>query len=336
MANQKSQSSFMQSFGRTSGLLGAIVVVIIGFAIASKGLFLIPENLLGLLRYMSSIAIVGFGLTAVLICGEIDLSFGAVYGLSSMLMGVAWIVWGFPLWICMLLSILMATIVGLFNSFFTTIVKIPSFIATLGSSTIVFGFCLFVSQSKTFSPLAPPDGRTIPAGEQTFFSNLSNLPLPLGIPMQLVWAGVAAIIFWYLLSKSLFGFHLKAIGGNQVAAGLAKINVPRKKTYAFIICSIAAAVSALLDFAFVNSVQPDSGGGLLFPTFAAVVIGGASLSGGRGTVLGTLLGCLLLAILANGLAVLGTGAFLQQIFVGAVTIGAVVLDQATRGLRKSA
>lgn len=336
MSTTNSKSSLMQTFGRTAGLLGAILVVMIAFAVTSHGLFLIPDNLLGLLRYMSSIAIVGFGLTAVLIIGEIDLSFGAVYGLSSMLMGVAWIVWGWPLWASMLLSLCMAVVVGLFNSFFTNVVKIPSFIATLGSSTIVFGFCLLVSQSKTYSPLAPPDGHTIPESEQKFFSNLSNLHLPFGIPMQLFWAMLAAVIFWYLLSKSLFGFHLKAIGGNQVAANFAKIRVSRLKTWAFIICSVSAAVSALLDFAFVNSVQPDSGSGLLFPTFAAVVIGGASLSGGRGTVLGTLLGCLLLAILANGLAVLGTGAFLQQIFVGSVTIGAVVLDQTTRGLRKSA
>ena len=104
--------------------------------------------------------------------------------------------------------------------------------------------------------------------------------------------------------------------------------------WAFVICSVAAASAAILDSSYISSMQPDSGAGLLFPTFAAVVIGGASLIGGRGTVSGTLMGCLLLAILANGLALLGSGAFLQQMFVGAVTIGAVVLDQTTRARRK--
>lgn len=152
--------------------------------------------------------------------------------------------------------------------------------------------------------------------------------------MQLLWMLLAAFVFWYLLTKSLFGFHLKAIGGNQVAAEFAKIKVRKYKMWAFIICSVAAASAAILDSSYISSMQPDSGAGLLFPTFAAVVIGGASLIGGRGTVSGTLMGCLLLAILANGLALLGSGAFLQQMFVGAVTIGAVVLDQTTRARRK--
>lgn len=325
----------MQSFGRTAGLLGAIIFVMAIFAVASHGLFLKPDNLLGLLRYMSSLAIVGLGLTAVLMIGEIDLSFGAVYGLSSMLMGVAWIVWGWNLWLAILLSIAMAIVVGAFNAFFTTITKIPSFIATLGSSTMVFGVSLLVSASKTYSPLSPPTGRVIPKSQLSIFSELSNHKLPFGIPMQVTWMLLAALVFWYLLTKSLFGFHLKAIGGNQVAAQFARIKVKKYKMWAFIICSIAAALAAILDFAFIDSVQPDSGSGLLFPTFAAVVIGGASLLGGRGTVTGTLLGCLLLAVLANGLALLGTGAFLQQMFVGAVTIGAVVLDQTTRGLRRN-
>ena len=325
----------MQSFGRTAGLLGAILLVMAIFAVASHGLFLKPDNLLGLLRYMSSLAIVGLGLTAVLMVGEIDLSFGAVYGLSSMLMGVAWIVWGWNLWLAILLSIAMAVVVGVFNAFFTTITKIPSFIATLGASTMVFGVTLLVSASRTYSPLAPPNGRVIPKSQLNIFSQLSNHKLPFGIPMQVTWMLLAALIFWYLITKSLFGFHLKAIGGNQVAAEFAKIKVRKYKMWAFIICSIAAAVAAILDFAFIDSVQPDSGSGLLFPTFAAVVIGGASLIGGRGTVTGTLLGCLLLAVLANGLALLGSGAFLQQMFVGAVTIGAVVLAQTTRGLRRN-
>ena len=287
-----------------------------------------------MLRYMSSLAIVGFGLTAVLITGEIDLSFGAVYGLSSMLSGVAWISWGWSLWQSILLALCVAAAIGLFNAFFTTIVKIPSFIATLGASTMIFGVTLLVSKSNTWSPLSPPDGRVIPESELKLFSELSNHALPGGLPMQLLWMLFAALIFWYLLTKSLFGFHLKAIGGNQVAAEFAKIKVRKYKMWAFVICSVSAASAAILDSSYINSMQPDSGASLLFPTFAAVVIGGASLVGGRGTVSGTLMGCLLLAILANGLALIGTGAFLQQMFVGAVTIGAVVLDQTTRARRK--
>ena len=328
------RSALLREFGRTAGLIGTVVVVMAIFAIASDGRFLQVENLLGLLRYMSTLAIVGLGLLVVLIVGEIDLSFGAVYGLSAMLTAVAWIDWGWNVGMAMGLALLMAVAVGLFNGFFTTVAKIPSFIATLGASTLVFGFTLLVSGSATFSPMSPGPGREMNESQVDFFRGLSNQDLPLGLPMGAIWMAVIALGFWYLLSKSLFGFRLKAIGGNPVAAQFARIPVRRYKIWAFVICSVSAAVAAILVFSFIGSVQPDSGAGLLFPTFAAVVIGGASLSGGRGTVLGTLLGCLLLAILNNGLALLAAGAFLQQIFIGVVTIGAVVLDQATQRWRR--
>ncbi len=324
----------VRAFGRTAGLLGTIIVVMTIFAIASDGRFLNPENLLGLLRYMSTIAIVGMGLSLVLIVGEIDLSFGAVYGLAGMLTAVAWISWGWSLWAAIALALAMAVAVGLFNGFFTTVTKIPSFIATLGCSTLVFGFTLLVSGSATFSPRQPGPGKTMNPEQVEFFRGLSNRDLPLGLPMGAIWMAIIALAFGYLLSRTLFGFRLKAIGGNPIAAKFARIPVMRYKFWAFIICSLSAAVAAILVFAFIGSVQPDSGTGLLFPTFAAVVIGGASLSGGRGSVVGTLLGCLLLSILNNGLALMAAGAFLQQMFIGIVTIGAVVLDQATRNWRK--
>lgn len=325
--------NLLREFGRTAGLIGTIILVMGIFAIASDGLFLQPDNLLGLLRYMSTLAIVGLGLTAVLIVGEIDLSFGAVYGFSAMLTAVAWINWGWSIGAACGLALLMAIGVGLFNGFFTTVANIPSFIATLGASTLVFGFTLLVSGSATFSPMSPGPGRTMNEDQVAAFRGLSNQDLPWGLPMGAIWMAGIALAFWYIISKSLFGFRLRAIGGNAVAAKFARIPVRRYKVWAFVICSLSAAIAAILTFAFIGSVQPDSGAGLLFPTFAAVVIGGASLSGGRGTVLGTLLGCLLLAIMNNGLALLAAGAFMQQIVIGVVTIGAVVLDQATQRWR---
>ena len=147
-------------------------------------------------------------------------------------------------------------------------------------------------------------------------------------------AGIA-VLFWFALRRSLFGFRLKAVGGNAVAARLAGLPVRRYKWFAFLLVSASAATAALLDFSYVASVAPDSGFTLLFPTFAAVIIGGASLQGGHGTVIGTLLGALLLAVIANGLAVIAAGAFAQQMLLGSVTIGAVVLDQVTQRWRAS-
>ncbi len=321
---------FLLAFARVGGLMVAVGIVMAIFAAASDGLFLYPDNLLGLLRYMSTLAIVGLGLTVVLVVGEIDLSFANLYGLSAMSMAVAWINWGWPLWLAILLALAIAVAVGAFNAFFTTVVGIPSFIATLGSSTLIFGFNLLVSGAQRYAPASPPPGKSIDAGEVSFFRGLANQDLPFGVPMQVLWMVGIAFLFWMLLSRSLFGFRLRAIGGNEVAARFARLPVRRYKFWAFCIAGLAAAVAALLDFSFIGSIQPDAGQALLFPTFAAVVIGGASLQGGRGSVAGTLLGALLLAIIANGLALLAAGAFAQQMFLGVVTIGAVVLDQATR------
>ena len=138
---------------------------------------------------------------------------------------------------------------------------------------------------------------------------------------------IFAVIFWVLLHRSLFGFRLLAIGGNPAAAKIARLPVRKYKFVVFMLCSLMAAVAGILDFSYIGSVGPNSGAAFTFPVFAAVVIGGASLSGGKGTVVGAILGAALLAVLRNGMAIMGVGAFLGLIFVGVVTIGAVTLDR---------
>jgi ribose/xylose/arabinose/galactoside ABC-type transport system permease subunit len=214
------------------------------------------------------------------------------------------------------------------------VLKIPSFIVTLGTGQLVFGTTLLVSNTATLNPAYPPPGKTVPPAEVEWFFGLSNQDLPLGIPMQALWMLGVAIVIGFILSRSLFGFRLKAIGGNAAAARLARLPITKYKFAAFIICSLLAALAAMLDFAFIGSVQPNAGVGLLFPVFAAVIIGGASLAGGQGTAIGTLSGALLLAIIANGLALLSAGSYLSNFVSGAVTIAAVVLDRFTQGLRK--
>ncbi|MEP6639958.1 MAG: ABC transporter permease [Chloroflexota bacterium] len=318
------------SLARIGGLLIAVLLIGGAFAVLSGGLFIGFANLLGLLRAMSTIAIVGMGLTMVIVVGEIDLSFGALYGLCATVLAVSWMNGGLPVYAAIGLAFVVAIAVGLFNGFFTTVVKVPSFIATLGASTLIFGFTLFLGKTQTYNPAYPVTGRALDPGELAFFTGLSNQNLPFGIPMQGLWMLGAALLFSFLLGRSLFGFRLKAIGGNPQAALLARLPVRRYKFLAFILCGLMACLAAVLDFAFVGSASPSGGQSLLFPVFAAVIIGGASLSGGRGTIIGTLLGALLLAILTNGLAVLRADTFAQQMLLGTVTIGAVVLDQATR------
>ena len=320
---------------RVGGIVIAIAVVIIVFTLIAKpNTFFTITNALGVMRSMSTIAIVALGLTLVIVVGEIDLSFGYVYGLASILIGVAWVVWGWPIWAAIILAFLAAAGIGAVNALLVTLVNIPSFIVTLGVGQLVFGTTLLVSNTATINPSYPPVGKVVPPAEIAWFFGLSNQQLPFGVPMQALWMAGVALVIGFLLSRSLFGFRLKAIGGNPVAAQLARLPITKYKFAAFMLCSILATLAATLDFAFIGSVQPNAGVSLTFPVFAAVIIGGASLSGGRGSAIGTLSGALLLALIANGLALLSAGAYLSNFVSGAVTIAAVVLDRLTQRLRR--
>lgn len=320
---------------RVGGLAIAIVIVVVVFTALSKpNTFLTWLNAMVILRYMSTIAIVAMGLTLVIVVGEIDLSFGFMYGLAANLISVSWILWGWPIWAAIILAFAAAAVLGTVNAFLVTRVRIPSFIVTLGTGQLVFGLTLWVSATATLNPAYPPEGKVVPQSEVDFFFGLANQPLPFQIPMQGLWMLGVAIVVGLLLSRSLFGFRLKAIGGNPEAARLARLPIVKYKLVAFIACAMLASLAAMLDFAFIGSTQPNLGQSLLFPVFAAVIIGGASLSGGRGTAIGTLSGALLLAIIQDGLALLTVGSYMQQFVQGTVTIAAVVLDRLTASLRR--
>src|SRR5207237_1148142 len=184
-----------------------------------------------------------------------------------------------------LVAILASVAVGLFNSFFTVIVKIPSFIATLGSSTLVFGLTLYIGQTQNIAYEFPPPGHAVPH-DTGFFANLGNASLPGKFPEQGIWAVALLVVFALLLRRTLFGFRLKAIGGSRAAAQVVRLPVRRYVFLAFIICACTACLAGLLDFSFVGSASPNDGQSDLFPVVAGVVNGGARLAGGKGSVSG--------------------------------------------------
>jgi ribose/xylose/arabinose/galactoside ABC-type transport system permease subunit len=316
-----------------AGGLVAAVAILMGLFQYKNGFFFTSTNILELVRSMSTLAILALGETLVIIAAEIDLSVGAIYGFTAMAFGLTWI-HGHSFYFALAVGLLCGVGLGFVNAFFTAIVRVPSFIATLGMYSLAQGLTYLISGSVSISPsyTIPP----INAGELNTFSNLTHANLPFNIPFQIVWLAAVALVVWLLLHHSLFGFRLTAIGGNHEAARLAGLPVTRYIFFAFMISGLLAAVAGILDFSFIGSTQPGAGINLTFPVFAAVIIGGASLTGGRGTVLGTLLGTLLLATLSDGLSLLLVDPFVQLIFVGSVTIIAVALDRWANLVRVSA
>jgi ribose/xylose/arabinose/galactoside ABC-type transport system permease subunit len=313
---------------RTYGLVLAIVLISVFFYLQNPA-FAKPDNIFLLLRAMASLAMIAFAQLLVILTGELDLSVGSIYGLAAVILATLWLgagIWPFavPFWLALLIALAVPVLAGATNAFFTTIVKIPAFIATLGMLSIAQGLELLISRASTFNAqynVPPPDGN-----ELAIFRFLGYTTLPGGIPIQVFWLALFFVIFWVIRHRTLFGFRLLAIGGNAEASRVTRLPVVRYKFIVFMLCAFMAGLAGILDFSFVGSVGPNSGQPLTFPVFAAVVIGGASLSGGRGTVFGTLMGAVLLAVLRNGLAIMGVSAFAQLIFVGVVTIGAVTLD----------
>jgi ribose/xylose/arabinose/galactoside ABC-type transport system permease subunit len=307
---------------RQAGLVAAIVATMVVFTI-SNSFFLSTSNLLGLVRSMATFAIIAFGETFVLISGEIDLSLGSIYGLSAMSFGLAWM-HGTNFVLAFALGLLVGLVSGLVNAFFTTIVRVPSFITTLGTLSLLQGVSFLISNSQSINP-----PNTLPG--YGVFQAIGASDLPGGIPVQIVWLLGLALFTGLLLHRTLFGFRVAAIGGNPAAARLVKLPVVRYKFWVFAIAGLLAALAGILDFSFIGSTTPTAGSNLTFQIFAAVIIGGASLSGGRGTIIGTVIGAFFLSLLNNGLSLLGVGTFAQLIFVGLVTIGAVAVDRWTSG-----
>ena len=306
------------------------MILIAAFFQHGNSSFLSSGNLVFLLRAMSSLALIAFSQMFVIIQGELDLSVGSIYLLSSSTCAVLWLGGGaagftVPLGVALLAGLLVGVLAGLVNGFFTTVVGIPSFIATLGMLSIAQGLALLLTSANSFN--AAYNNPKPTDGELQFFDALGGSTLPFGVPVQVLWLAVFFVIFWFLRHRTLYGFRSIAIGGNTEAAKVVRLPIRKYKMIAFVVSALMASVAGLLDFSYTGSVGPSAGASLTFPVFAAVVIGGTALSGGRGTAFGTLLGALLLSVLNNGLALLGVGAFVQLVFVGVVTIAAVTLDQ---------
>lgn len=303
----------LSALGRFSDLrlLLAIVIAMAALGFSSEA-FLTPGNLSSVGLYWSFVAMAALGQLFVVIIGGIDLSVGSTMGLAG-IVTASIMAEGGNAYLAVAVGIGIGLAVGLFNGFFVAYIGITSFIVTLGTLQIVRGITLGYKQGQAVSGL--PEG----------FIKIGSTPF-LGFPIPLWILAILALSVWLFLSRTAQGRDIYAVGSNQLASGLTGVPVKRRILLAFTLSGLFASIAGVLVTARLGSAVPNAGVGMELTVIAAVVIGGASLAGGRGTALGVLLGGLLIALVNNALVLLAVPTYWQQAFIGAVILAAAMFD----------
>jgi fructose transport system permease protein len=300
-----------------------LVVGVLIFSVAAGGRFFAPFNLSLVLQQVTIIGVLGIAQTLVILTAGIDLSVGAMMVLSSIVMGRLAVVVGLPPEIAFALGLLTGLVCGLINGVLVAVVKLPPFIVTLGTWSVYGSMVIYVSHSETIraqdientAPLLQWTGHTIRLGSGAVLTYGSILMIAL------------AVAVWYILNRTAFGRHVYATGDDPEAARLAGINTRNTLiavyTLACFICSIAAWVL----IGRIGAASPLGNQTANLDAITAVVIGGTSLFGGRGTIIGTLFGALIVGVFRNGLALAGVDSLWQEFTVGILILLAVTIDQ---------
>ncbi len=296
-------------------LAGVALLVVLAalFEARSGGAFLSGDNLRGILGLLPEVGLVSIGVTILMICGEFDLSVGSTFALTPMATSLL-IIAGVPALAAILLGLLLAAAIGFANGFITLTFAIPSFIATLGMLFIVRSLTIVISGG--FPPLLPDDLTT---GEFTQFVGPGGL-----FRASFMWFLTIAFAASAMVAKSNVGNWIKATGGHLEAAEAMGVPVRRVKLFCFMLCSVMAGFGGIIQVFRLHSPLPSIGDGLELQAVAAAVIGGTALSGGVGTVLGAVVGALLIRVIDNGLVMTQVDANWFKFAVGALTIFAVV------------
>jgi ribose/xylose/arabinose/galactoside ABC-type transport system permease subunit len=293
--------------------LAAVLVIIVLFLAWQSPNFLTAANLVVVSRQIALALFISIGMTFVILSGAIDLSVGSVVALVSVTVGQLMVTAGLQPVLATVLALVVGSLVGVFNGAVVAYTRIPSFVVTLGMLAMASGLALGMTQGQTISGF--------PAGFLAIGQGST-----LGVPNPVWLAAVAAVVAHLVLARTTFGRHVYLLGSNEQAALLSGISVRRTKILIFTIASTLAACAGIVETARLTVGQPSAGAGYELAAIGAVVIGGASLFGGEGSILGTVLGTTLLGLILNGLILLGISAYWQQVFSGAVIILAVGLN----------
>lgn len=295
------------------GLLLALLAMVGVLSLVSDR-FLTTSNILNVLRQISVNAIIAFGMTVVIIGAGIDLSVGSLLALVGVTAAILATTSGLPIGAVLLAALVVGAGLGLLNGLVVGYAGVAPFIVTLAGLTIFRGMTLVLTDGKPVSGLPPVFGRI---GYGTFL----KVPMP-------IWIMLAVLVVSYvLLRHTAVGRAIYAVGGNAEAARLSGIPVRRVLAFTYVYSGLATAVAALVLTGRLNSAQPTAGQSFELDAIAAVVVGGTSLFGGRGSVWGTLVGALIIGVINNGMNLLNVSSFYQQIVKGGVILGALLIDR---------
>ena len=288
---------------------------------SSKNFFL-PTNLSVIVQQVTITAMVGMAQTLVILTAGIDLSVGAIMVLSQVVMGRFAIIYGWPIEIAFPLGLLIGLLCGFINGSLVTFLKLPPFIVTLGTLSIFGALNIFFSKMETI--------REVDIASTAPFLEYMGIAIRFGTA-RLIYGSIltvlVAIFFWYLLNRTAFGRHIYATGDDPDAARLAGINTDRVLLAVYTIAGLVCAIGGWVLIGRIGAVSPTAGGTANLDSITAVVIGGTSLFGGRGSVVGTLIGALIVGIFRNGLALAGLSDLWQDFTIGVLIIVAVSIDQ---------
>ncbi|PTH58469.1 ABC transporter permease subunit [Staphylococcus agnetis] len=291
-----------------------LILLIIMISVLNPA-FLDLSNLLYLLRQISINGLIAFGMTFVILTGGIDLSVGSILALSSACIALM-ITSGIDPIIAIILGVLIGFILGVVNGLFVTKGNMAPFIATLATMTIFRGLTLVVT-----------DGNPITNLGDNYLFQLFGKGYFFGVPVPAVTMTIVFIVLFILLHKTTFGRHTYAIGGNEIASKISGIKVNRVKILIYGISGLMSALAGAILTSRLNSAQPTAGTAYELDAIAAVVLGGTSLTGGKGRIVGTLIGVLIIGVLNNGLNLLGVSSFYQQVVKGVVILIAILIDR---------
>ena len=297
--------------------LGTIValIILIVFVSVLNPAFLQVNNLLNLMRQLIINGFIALGMTFVILTGGIDLSVGSTLALTSAIFAVL-LQGGMPTILAILIALGLGLILGLVNGILITKGKLAPFIVTLATMTIFRGLTLVYM-----------DGRPIAGPKDDFAFQFLGKGQFFGIPFQVILFIIAYLILWILLTKTSYGRKIYAVGGNEKASFISGIKIDKVKILVYVISALMAVLSGLVLTSRLNSAQPTAGSAYEMDAIAAVVLGGTSMTGGSGSLTGTLIGILILGVLNNGLNLLGVSSFYQQIVKGVVILIAVLIDR---------